>query len=109
MEPRCESSASETRMDSSVRSLARAAKNVAHFRHGHGDREDDYPLKHVHHLLRDERVNREAALRQRREEECGEQNSEGMVAPNESYGDSKKPRAARESVFVVMLVAEDVV
>ena len=48
-------------------------------------------------------------LREGCEEKRGNEDAERMVPANQSNGDSQKARAARESIFVIVLVAEDVV
>src|SRR6185437_401372 len=86
---------------------SRPEQDALNLGNGRRDRYDDDALQHVHHLLRHERVDREATLRQRRKEKCGEQYAERIVASDESNGDSEKSRAASESIFVVVLVTED--
>src|SRR3954470_16863155 len=80
-----------------------------HLRHRRRDRDDDDCLQHVHHLLRDERVDREAALRQRREEHGRDDDTERMASAHERDGDSEKAGAGAEALFIVALVTKHVV
>ena len=77
-----------------------------HFGHRRRDGEDHDPLQHLDDLLGHHRVDREAALRERREEQRGEHDAGRVVPPDERDGDAEKPGAAREAVFVIVLVAE---
>ena len=87
----------------------RAAQEPPHLGHGRRDREDHDALQHLDHLLRHHRVDREPALRERREEERGEHDAERIVAADERDRDAEEARAAGEAVLVVVLVAEHVV
>src|SRR3954466_13805220 len=101
MEPRCESFARETSADSRVAPAACAAQHSTHFGNGGSDGDDHHALKHIHHLLRHEGMDREPALRKRRKEKCGKQNAERVVSSYERDGDAEEPCAAREAVLVV--------
>src|SRR2546423_8238925 len=88
---------------------ARATQNAGDFGHGHRDSDDHYSLQHVHHLLRHEGVNGEAALRERGKKERRQQDAEWMVASDQRDGDAEEPGATGKSILIVVLVAEDVV
>src|SRR5687767_5245348 len=85
--------------------VPRASHYPLHLRHARRHRQDDDPLQHLHHLLGDERVDGEAALRQRGEEERRQHDAERVVAPDEGDGDAEEAGAAGEAVLVVLLVA----
>src|SRR2546429_9709354 len=96
-------------MDSRVDSPARAAQDSSYFRYRHRDRENDHALQHVHHLLRDERVDRQTSLRQSREEKGSDEHAKGMVSADQRYGDAEKSGPTRKPVLVIMLVTQDII
>ena len=67
---------------------------------------DDHALKDVHQLLRDVRVERQAALLERAEEQRGEDEPERAAAPEERDRDAAEACARAEAFLEVALVAE---
>src|SRR5215208_7552180 len=85
------------------------SQDSPHFRHGRRHRQNHNALQHLHHLLRDQGVDRESALREGGEEERGEQDAGRVVAADECDRDPEEAGAAGEALLVVVLVAEHVV
>ena len=76
-------------------------------RYRHGDDHDR--REHLDHLLRHDRVDRQAALRDGSEQERRERNAGRMIPSDERHRDPEESCAGGEAFFVVLLVAEDVV
>ena len=91
------------------RHRAASAQQPSHFGHRRRHGEDHHRLQHVDHLLGHERVHRQPALRERREEQRGQPDAYGMAAPDQRHGDAEEAGAGREPFLVVVLVAEHVV
>lgn len=80
---------------------------LLHFRHRRGYREDYDGGQDVGELFGDDGIDRQAALRERGEQQGRSQDAEGMIAPHERHGDPQKSCATGEAVLVITLVAED--
>src|SRR5690348_2828962 len=89
-----------------LRALAAAEEQPPHFGHRRRHRDDHDALQHIDHLLRDDGVDREPALRERREEQCRDHHAVWIVAPDQRDGDPEEAGARGESFLVVVLVAE---
>src|SRR5687767_2411381 len=85
------------RTDGDGRRTTDGKEGSSYLRHGCGHRYDHHRLEHVHHLLRNERVDRESSLRERREEHRGDDDPDGMIATHKRDGDPEESRARAEA------------
>src|SRR5258708_17401635 len=87
---------------------ASRAQKLVYLGNRRGDGDDHHCLQHVDELLRHECIDRQPALRDCREQERGDHDTNGVRASNDRDRDAEKASTASKPPLVVMLVPQDI-